>query len=82
MTANVNKSAILVGNEDKRNPVGFKWKWGEEELPFVNQYTYLGVKIIHKNGSWGAHIIKVIEKSKAQIDRQDGRNPKRIASRY
>ena len=26
VTANVNKSAILVCNEDKKNPVEFKWK--------------------------------------------------------
>ena len=44
MTANVNKSAILICNEDK-NPVEFKWKWGEEELPIVVKYTYLGVEI-------------------------------------
>ena len=44
MTANVNKSAILKCNEDK-NPVEFKWKWGEEEFPIVDQYTYLGVEI-------------------------------------
>ena len=41
MTANVNKSAILICNEDK-NPVEFKWKWGEEELLIVDQYTYVG----------------------------------------
>ena len=42
---NVNKSAILVCNEDNKNPVEFKWKWGEEELPIVDQYTYLGLEI-------------------------------------
>ena len=45
VTANVTKSAILVCNEDKKNPVEFKWMWGEEELPIVDQYTYLGVEI-------------------------------------
>ena len=38
VTANVNnKSAVLVCNEDKKNAVEFKWKWGEEELPIVGQ---------------------------------------------
>ena len=46
ITANINKSAVvLVCNEDNKNPVEFKWKWGEEELPIVDQYTYLGVEI-------------------------------------
>ena len=45
VTANVNKCAILVYNEDKKNLLEFKWKWGEEELPSVDQYTYLGVEI-------------------------------------
>ena len=45
MTANVNKSAILECNEDNKNPVEFKWKWGEEEFPIVDQYTYFGVEI-------------------------------------
>ena len=45
VTANISKCAVQVCNEDKKNPVEFKWKWGEEELPIVDQYTYLGVEI-------------------------------------
>ena len=29
VTANVNKCAVLVCNEDKIKPVEFKWKWEE-----------------------------------------------------
>ena len=68
VTANVNKSAVLVCNDDNKNPVEFKWKWG---LPIVDQYIYLGVEILKKNGSWDAHINKVIEKGKAQIGKMD-----------
>ena len=64
--SNLNKSTILVCNEDNKNPVEFKWKWGEEELSIVDQYTYLGVEI-KKNSSRDAHINKVIEKGKVQI---------------
>ena len=41
----VSKYAVLVCNEDKKHPVKFKWKWGEEELPIVDQYKHLGVEI-------------------------------------
>ena len=41
VTSNVSKCAVLVCNEDKKNPVEFKWKRGEEDLPIVDQYTYL-----------------------------------------
>ena len=57
VTANVSKCAVLVCNEDKKKPVEFKWKWGREELPIVDHYTYLGVEI-SRNCSWDAHINK------------------------
>ena len=60
----------MVCNEDKKNPVEFKWKWGEEELPVVDKYTYLGVEI-SKECSWDAHIAKLIGKGKAQIGKMD-----------
>ena len=61
MTANVKECAVVVRNEDKGNPVSFKWKWGEDELPIVDQYTYLGVEI-SKDCSWDARIAKGIGK--------------------
>ena len=40
---------MYVRNEDKVNPVTFQMedsiKWGEDELPIVDQDTYLGVEI-------------------------------------
>ena len=41
VTANVKKCAVVACNEDKVNPVKFSWKWGEDELPIVDQYTCL-----------------------------------------
>ena len=38
VTANMKNCAVLVCNEDKVNPVNFKWKWGEDELPIADQY--------------------------------------------
>ena len=70
VTANVKKCAVVVCNEDKGNPVKFKWKWGEDELPIADQHTYLGVEI-SKECSWDAHIAKVIGKGKAHVGKMD-----------
>ena len=64
------KCAGVVCNEAKVNPVDFQWKWGEDELPIVHQYTYHGVEI-SKDCSWGAHIAKVIGKDKSQVGKMD-----------
>ena len=45
MTANVKKFGVAVCNEDKVNLVTFKWRWGEDELPIADQYTYFSVEI-------------------------------------
>ena len=57
-------------NEDEEKPVTFKWKWGEDELPIADQYTYLGVEI-SKECSWDAHTAKVIGKGKAHLGKMD-----------
>ena len=48
------------------NPVTFKWKWGEEELLIVDQYTYLGAEL-SKYCSRDVHITKVIGKGKTHV---------------
>ena len=47
---------IVVCNEDKVNPVNFQLKGGEDDLPIVDQYTYLGVEI-SKDYCWYIHTI-------------------------
>ena len=44
-TARNSSTVVVVCNEDKVNPVTFKWKWGEDELPIADQYTYLDVEM-------------------------------------
>ena len=61
VTANARRCAIVVRNKDKVRPVTFKWKWGQDELLIVNQYTHLGVNI-SKYCSWGSHIAEVTGK--------------------
>ena len=65
LCANVKKSAVMVCNEDRKEPVEFEWKWGVEDLAVVDQYTYLGVEIAN-DCSWNAHMSKVAEKGKAR----------------
>ena len=54
VTANVKKCAVVVCDEYNVNPVTFKWKWGEDELPIADRHRYLGVEI-SKEWSWDAH---------------------------
>ncbi|CAB1101352.1 unnamed protein product [Ectocarpus sp. CCAP 1310/34] len=65
LSANVQKSAVMVCNENKEEPVEHRWKWGIEEIAVVDQYTYLGVEIA-KDCSWNAHMSKVAEKGKSR----------------
>ena len=61
MTANVKKCAVAVRNEGNVNRVNFSWQWGEDELPIVNPYTYLGVEI-SKDCSLDTHIAEPVGK--------------------
>ena len=72
MTANLKKctAVVVVCNEDKVSPVEHKWKWGEDELPIVDQCTYLGVEI-SKNCSWDAPRAKLVGKGKPQAGKMD-----------
>ena len=45
VTANIKKCTVGVCNDDEVDPVYFSWKWGEDELPIVDQYTNLGVEL-------------------------------------
>ena len=48
------------------NPVNCEWKWGEDGLSTVDQYTYLDVEI-SKDCCWDAHLAKIIGKGKSQV---------------
>ena len=70
MTASAKKCARVVGTEHKVNSANFSWKWGEDELPIVDQYTVLGVEI-SKYCSWDTHTAKAIGKGKSHIGKID-----------
>ena len=71
MTANVKKCTVVLCNEDKVKSVNFKWEWGEDDLPIVDQYMYLGVEISKGCCSWDANIPKVIGKGISQVGKMD-----------
>ena len=65
------KCAVVVQyNEHKVNPVTFKWKWGDDELPIADRYTYLGVEI-SEQCSWDARKAKVIGEGKSHVGKMD-----------
>ncbi|CAB1112063.1 unnamed protein product [Ectocarpus sp. CCAP 1310/34] len=45
LSANVKKSAVMVCNENKEEPVEHRRKWEFEEIAVVDQYTNIGVEI-------------------------------------
>ena len=55
-----------VRNEDMVNPITFKWEWGEDEIPIVDQYTYLGGHI-SKDCSWDADTANMTGKGKSHV---------------
>ena len=76
---------MYVRNEDKVNPVTFQMedsiKWGEDELPIVDQDTYLGVEI-SKDVFLGMHTYVHGKKSHREghsIRDHDGCDPNRLA---
>ena len=44
-----------------------KWKWGEQDLPMVSNYTYLGIEFTN-NGAWDKHIKKVVDSGTKKLN--------------
>ncbi|CAB1111402.1 unnamed protein product [Ectocarpus sp. CCAP 1310/34] len=70
LSANVKKSAVMVCNDHREEPVEHRWKWEIDETAVVEQYTYLGVEIektplhpILANGHLGTRIKLTVLKS-------------------
>ena len=49
LKANVSKSAVVVFAREG------SWNWGEQALPRLSKYTYLGVDFT-SNGAWDEHV--------------------------
>ena len=60
LKANISKSAVMVF---ARDAVEGSWKWGQDSLPNVSKYTYLGMDF-QFNGAWDAHVKRVVDSGK------------------
>ena len=60
LKANVSKSAVMTFG---KGSVEGSWKWGEQDLPRVSKYTYLGIDFA-ESGAWDVHIKKVVASGK------------------
>ena len=60
LKANVNKSF-------GKDSVEGSWKWGEQDLPRVSKYTYLGIDFA-ESGAWDVHKKKVVASGKKKVN--------------
>ena len=63
LKANVSKSAVVVF---ARELVEGSWNWGEQALPRLSKYTYLGVDLT-SNGAWDEHVKRVLQNGRKKI---------------
>ena len=64
LKANVTKSAVMTFG---KGSVEGSWKWGEQDLPRVSKYTYLGIDFA-ESGAWDVHIKKVVASGKKKVN--------------
>ena len=64
LRANVNKSAVMVFS---KKPVKCQCKWGEQDLPVVSSYRYLGIDFA-SNGAWDVHVKNVCVNGKRKVN--------------
>ena len=57
----MSKSAVMVFFKDAVNGC---WKWGEDSLPIVSSYSYLGTR----NGAWDMHIRKLFDNGRKRVN--------------
>ena len=63
LKAYVSKSAVVVF---ARELVEGSWNWGEQALPRLSKYTYLGVYFT-SNGAWDEHVKRVLQNARKKI---------------
>ena len=63
LKANVSKGAVVVF---ARELVEGSWNWGEQALPRLSKYTYLGVDFT-SNGAWDKHVKRVLQNGRKRL---------------
>ena len=63
LKANVSKGAVVVF---ARELVEGSWNWGEQALPRLSKYTYLGVDFT-SNGAWDEHVKRVLQNGRKRL---------------
>ena len=66
LKANVSKGAVMVFTKGVVDSTCM-WKWGEQDLPRVSNYTYLGIEF-SSNGAWDKHIKKVVDSGRKKLN--------------
>ena len=64
LKANVSKSAVMTFG---KGSVEGSWNWGEQDLPRVSKYTYLGIDFA-ESGAWDVHMKKVVASGKKEVN--------------
>ena len=56
-----------------RELVEGSWNWGEQALPRLSKYTYLGVDFT-SNGAWDEHVKSVLQNGRKKISQVHNNN--------
>ena len=67
LKSNIKKSAVVVFSKVAITDM-CAWKWGDNVIPRVVSYCYLGIEFA-ENGSWDSHVQKVIDNGKKKLNR-------------
>ena len=67
LKSNIKKSAVVVFSKVAITDM-CTWKWGDNVIPRVVSYCYLGIEFA-ENGSWDSHVQKVIDNGKKKLNR-------------
>ena len=59
----MSKSAVVVFT---RELVEGSWNWGEQALPRLSKYTYLGVDFT-SNDAWDKHVKRVLQNGRKKV---------------
>ena len=66
LTLNIKKSKMMIFRKGKGKNRKATWRWKEEEIEMVKEFTYLWVRL-QKNGDLEAHIREIVKRANITI---------------